>query len=47
MKDNRIVTYLSEGVAAWVRKQAESMGFNESSYIRFLIMKEKRNTKGK
>jgi hypothetical protein len=45
-KNDRVVTYLSPVVAKWLRKEAEKMGFTESSYLRFLIMKEKHTSKG-
>lgn len=47
MNTERVVTYLGAKTAEAFRKEAEKMGFNESSYVRFLIIKELRQLKGK
>ena len=44
---DRIVSYVSKKVGKWARERAAELGFTESSYVRFLIMKEMRETKGK
>lgn len=42
-QSNRLVTYVSDDVFAWVSEQANSMGMNESMFLRFLLLKQKKN----
>ncbi len=46
-KLERIVSYITPKIATEFRKEAARMGFTESAYVRFLILKELRSLKGR
>lgn len=42
----RVATYLNKNLKAYLTKKAESLGHNESSYIRLLVQQDqKKNVK--
>jgi len=40
--EERLVTYVTGDVVAWVKKEAKKLGMTESTFIRFLILQFKK-----